>query len=118
MTSVVLEGAAVSNGTPVDALPATHRDLAPWLPAGTLPGRLLAAGGLDAAIPIAMNGHARVRLRAVASSETVTVPEQNDWVLGGEIGAIWPTVLGPISVGAAIGQRAQWRFNISIGSVQ
>ncbi|HEX6135682.1 MAG TPA: patatin-like phospholipase family protein [Longimicrobiales bacterium] len=114
---LLLHAAAASRGAPPDARPTVDHDLAPWLDAGTLPHRLAGGAGVDAALPILLNGHARVRLRALVTADEVTAPRTTDeWQLGGEIGAIWPTVLGPVSVGATVAQRTQWRFNLGIGS--
>lgn len=115
--AVVLEAATSSLDTPLDALPVIDRDIAPWLPAGTLGGRHLAVVGADAAVPTLLSGHARVRLRAIAAvDDTDDLMDGSVWRVGGEIGAIWPTVLGPITLGAALGQRTSWRFNIAVGA--
>jgi hypothetical protein len=115
--ATVLELAATSIDAPLDALPAIDRDIVPWLATGTSARRFLAAAGADAAVPIVLNGHARVRIRALAgAAEAGSLSHRSAWRFGGEIGAIWPTVLGPISVGAAAGQRSDWRFNIAVGA--
>ncbi|HEX6309342.1 MAG TPA: patatin-like phospholipase family protein [Longimicrobiales bacterium] len=114
----IVHATAASAEAPPDALPTVDRDIAPWLDAGTLPHRFLAGAGIDAALPILLNGHARLRLRAMGTADVVAAPRTTDeWQIGGEVGAIWPTVLGPVSIGAAIAQRTQWRFNIGIGSM-
>jgi predicted acylesterase/phospholipase RssA len=115
--AALIEIASSSAGTPLDALPATYRDIAPWLPIGALRSRQQATVGIDGAVPTLLNGYVRLRLRAVGTADDVDAFSDTDaWRLGGELGAIWPTVLGPIAVGAAAGQRASWRFNISLGS--
>jgi hypothetical protein len=115
--AALTELAASSPGTPFDVRPAASRDIAPWLPVGALLSRHQAVLGLDAAVPAVLNGYLRVRLRALATGDDLPAFDESDtWRLGGEIGAIWPTVLGPVSVGAAAGQRARWRFNISVGT--
>jgi predicted acylesterase/phospholipase RssA len=114
--AALVEVEAASVGTPLDALPASHRDMAPWLPAGSMRSRQRASFGVDGAVPTLMSGYLRLRLRAVAAADDADAfSDAGTWRLGGELGAIWPTVLGPIAVGAAAGQRASWRFNISIG---
>ena len=114
--AALVEVEAASVGTPLDALPASQRDMAPWLPAGSMRSRQRASFGVDGAVPTLMSGYLRLRLRAVAAADdTDAFGDAGTWRLGGELGAIWPTVLGPIAVGAAAGQRASWRFNISIG---
>jgi predicted acylesterase/phospholipase RssA len=109
--------ASASTGAPLDALPATDRDIAPWLPLGALRSRQQAAAGVDGAVPIIMSGYVRLRLRAIAAADELDdLGGADAWRLGGELGAIWPTVLGPIAIGAAAGQHSRWRFNISVGS--
>lgn len=116
-TAALIHLAAASSGAPIHVWPAAERDIAPWLPAGALRHRSQAALGLDAAVPIVLNGYLRARVRALAAADDFDVFDQGSaWTLGGEIGAIWPTVLGPVAIGAAAGQHADWRLNISVGA--
>jgi hypothetical protein len=115
--ALLVEAASASAGTPLDALPSTYRDIAPWLPRGSLRASQHAAIGIDGAVPAFLSGYVRLRLRAIAAVNDIDqMSERGAWRLGGELGAVWPTVLGPIAIGAAAGQRASWRFNISVGS--
>ena len=115
--AALVDLASSSVETPLDALPSADRDIAPWLPRGALRSRHQAAIGVDGAVPTLLSGYLRLRLRAFGAADDPDALRDGDvWRLGGEIGAVWPTVLGPISIGAAAGQRSSWRFNISIGS--
>src|SRR5690606_3618826 len=99
--------AVSSAATPLDARPFAYRDMAPWLPAGAFRSRHQAVVGIDGAVPVLMSGYVRVRLRAFAAAdEAAMFDDENVWRLGGEVGAVWPTVIGPIEVGAAAGQHA------------
>jgi len=115
-TAVLVQVASASEGTPLDGRPATYRDIAPWLPDGSLRRSHQAVVGLDVAVPTVLSGYARARVRAIAAGDELALMHGADWRLGGEIGAIWPTVLGPIAVGVAAGRHATWRFNISLGA--
>jgi hypothetical protein len=117
--SAVLVGIATTSGdTPLDTQPSTDRDLAPWLPVGALRSRYQTVLGVDVAVPTIISGYARVRVRAIAAGDDLDLDliDGDGWRFGGEIGAIWPTVLGPVAIGAAAGQRAKWRLNISLGT--
>jgi hypothetical protein len=115
--AAIVDFAAASPQTPLDARPATDHNTAPWLPYASLRSRQLASIGVDGAVPTFLSGYARVRLRALAATDDVEAFSDSDtWRLGGEVAAVWPTVLGPIELGVAAGQRAKWRFNISIGA--
>lgn len=115
--AAIVDVAAASPQSPLDARPATDHSTAPWLPYASLRSRQLASIGVDGAVPTFLSGYARVRLRALAATDDVEAFSDSDtWRLGGEVAAVWPTVLGPIELGVAAGQRAKWRFNISIGA--
>jgi hypothetical protein len=115
--AVLVEVATSSENAPLDVLPSSYRDLAPWLPIGAHRSRHQASIGVDGAVPTLLSGYLRVRLRAFAAAGDVdALGDAEAWRLGGEVGAVWPTVLGPIAIGAAAGQHAPWRFNIAIGS--
>ncbi|MBR9989274.1 MAG: patatin-like phospholipase family protein [Gemmatimonadetes bacterium] len=115
--ALFMELATSSPDTPLDLLPTAYPDVAPWLPRGAMRSRHQATIGLDGAIPTLLSGYVRLRLRAITAADAVDAMGAADaWRLGGELGAVWPTVLGPIAIGAAAGQRARWRFNISLGS--
>ncbi|HEX2165608.1 MAG TPA: patatin-like phospholipase family protein [Longimicrobiales bacterium] len=115
--AALIELATASAGTPLDALPSAYRTIAPWLPQGALRSSQQATIGLDAAVPTFVSGYLRLRLRAIGAADDMDSLRTSDaWRLGGELGAVWPTVLGPIAIGAAAGQSAEWRFNISVGS--
>lgn len=119
---------AATRTAPLDAMPATSRDVAPWLRDGSLRGRFLAGGVVDLAYPTLLDGFLRLRLLVIGAADREaggadTVPvrgwavvRQARWLTGGEISAVWPTVIGPLSVGAAIGEDAGWRINLGIGA--
>jgi predicted acylesterase/phospholipase RssA len=115
---------AATRGAPADALPAAFHDAAPWLPHGALRSRLLAGGGIDMNYPLVFDGYIRLRLRTIGSAAHAAdagaggrqLVRQTKWLAGGEIGAVWPTAVGPVSVGAATGRGAGWRINAGIGS--
>jgi predicted acylesterase/phospholipase RssA len=108
---------SASRATPLISLPASRLDLAPWNAAGELRARQLAAAGVDVALPILLNGYARVRLRAAAAAPQLDeLLETGAWTAGAEVGTVWPTVLGPIGIGLAAGHRGQRRLNIELGA--
>jgi predicted acylesterase/phospholipase RssA len=115
-TAVLVQVASASAGTPLDRRPATQRDIAPWLPDGSLRRHHQTVVGIDVAVPTMLSGYARARVRAIAAADDLALMHGDDWLLGGEIGAIWPTVLGQIAIGAAAGRHAPWRFNLSLGA--
>jgi hypothetical protein len=114
-------------GTPADAMPATDAALAPWLPAGALRTPTVVAAALDLAAPFAFDAFVRLRGRVLGAGDSRTLRAAT-WLPGAELGLIWPTVLGPISVGAAIGAGIHgdaaapardgtvWRLNAGIGT--
>jgi predicted acylesterase/phospholipase RssA len=115
-TAAFVDVAASSAGTPRDALPAMTRELAPWLPAGALRRRARAAAGLDIAHPVMLEGFARARIRAIAADdEPGHLYRSARWLPGGELGLVWPTVVGTIDVGVAAGRGGGWRVNLGVG---
>jgi predicted acylesterase/phospholipase RssA len=113
----VLVLAAASRATPLHALPAADQTAAPWLAAGAWRSRRLVATGFDVAVPIVMNGYVRARVRAAAVAPTLDdLRRSRTWSTGAEIGAIWPTVLGPITTGFAASHRGERRFNLGLGA--
>jgi predicted acylesterase/phospholipase RssA len=115
--ALLADVAAASADAPLDALFATTRELVPWLPEGSLraPGRAVA--GIDIARPTFIDGFARLRLRAVATTDRVAgLRDSGAWQLGGEAGAAWPTVVGTLEVGVAAGTGARRRLNIGVGA--
>jgi predicted acylesterase/phospholipase RssA len=115
--ALLADAAATSTAAPLDALPATTRELTPWLLAGSMRAPVRAVAGLDLARPIWIDGFARVRLRMAAAGDRWNALDASAaWTLGGEIGLLWPTVIGAIDVGAAAGTGAPWRFNVGVGA--
>jgi predicted acylesterase/phospholipase RssA len=115
--ALLADAAATSTAAPLDALPATTRELTPWLLAGSMRAPVRAVAGLDLARPMWLDGFVRVRLRMAAAGDRWYALEPSDaWTLGGEIGLLWPTVVGAIDVGAAAGTGAPWRFNVGLGA--
>jgi hypothetical protein len=118
-TAVAVFGdiAAASSGAPADALPATSRELVPWLPAGSRRAPLRAVAAADAARPLWSDGFARLRLRAAASAaDADDLLGHGPWRVGGEAGIVWPTVAGNIDVGIAVGSGTRWRLNLGVGA--
>jgi predicted acylesterase/phospholipase RssA len=123
-----LHAHAATRTAPLDALPATSRDLAPWLRDGSRRSRFLAGGAVDLAYPTPLDGFVRLRLLVIGAADREgdrvdaapahgwAVVQQARWLTGGEITAIWPTVIGPLAVGAATGEGAGWRINLGIGA--
>jgi predicted acylesterase/phospholipase RssA len=115
--AVMLDLASVTAGAPPDARPATTRQLAPWLPAGSLRGLSLGAAGVDVAYPIPMDGYLRLRTRIVATGgDWLDLHRPALWRGGAEIGAAWPAIIGRIEVGYARGAGGG-SFNFGIGGV-
>jgi predicted acylesterase/phospholipase RssA len=105
-----------TTATPRDLMPAARRHLVPWLPAGALRAHHRAAVGADAAVPFILDGFVRVRLRALSALERIRwLDDVDNWRVGGELGFVWPTVVGPLEAGFAAG-RGGHRFNVSIGT--
>lgn len=105
-----------SRNTPRDLLPAAQRDLAPWLDAGRLRSRQHAAVGADVAVPFVLDGFIRLRLRALAATAGLhELDRWRNWRGGAELGAVWPTVIGPLEVGWAQGGGGR-RLNIRVGA--
>jgi predicted acylesterase/phospholipase RssA len=114
-TAVLADLALGSADTPRDALPAATRHLAPWLDVGALRARHRATVGVDIAHPLLLEGYARLRVRAIAATDDRDgLGNTRSWRAGAEIGAIWPTVIGPIEVGVA-GGGGGWRLNAGVG---
>jgi predicted acylesterase/phospholipase RssA len=108
----LLSAEIASAGTPLHAQPASFRDAAPWLADGQLRAPGIIAGGVDIAYPILLNGYARVRVRGLAAGAAF---DDMGLRAGGEIGAVWPTVLGPVSISLAAARGAR-RLNIGLGT--
>lgn len=102
---------------PLDVQAGSIRELAPWVRAGRWRGPVRVATGVDVAIPIILDGYARLRLRTFGTAADWTgLREEPVWRAGGEIGFIWPTVVGPIEAGIAAGRGARWRINLGVGA--
>jgi predicted acylesterase/phospholipase RssA len=113
----VLVLAAASRATPLHALPTTDAAMTPWLAHGELRSRRVAIAGIDVALPIVFNGYVRARLRAAAAAPSLADMRSADaWTAGAELGAIWPTVLGPVTTGFAASHRGERRFNVGLGA--
>jgi predicted acylesterase/phospholipase RssA len=112
-----IDVADASRETPRDALPAATRELAPWLRTGEHRHYSRAAAALDVAVPLFLNGYARARLRAFAAgNDLLDLDAPQSWLGGGELGAIWPTIVGNVEVGAARGRSSGgWRVNVGVG---
>jgi predicted acylesterase/phospholipase RssA len=108
---------ATSSGAPADAMPATTRELTPWLPVGSLRAPARVVLGVDLARPLWIDGFARVRLRTAAAARGWDAFDTAEaWHAGGEIAVVWPTVVGSFDIGAAAGTSARWRFNVGVGA--
>jgi hypothetical protein len=98
-------------------MPATTRELTPWLAAGSLRAPARVVLGVDLARPLWIDGFARVRLRTAAAADRWDALDTTEaWHAGGEIGVVWPTVIGSFDIGAAAGTGARWRFNVGVGA--
>lgn len=117
--AVVADGAITDRGAPADVLPALGDDRAmPGMRWGQERGRARAVGGFDAAYPIPLGGHARVRARAGAAPLALRGFESShNWVLGGEIGGVWSLGVGSIIVAGGFNSRGRSRFDILAGQV-
>ncbi|MEX1184152.1 MAG: patatin-like phospholipase family protein [Gemmatimonadota bacterium] len=119
-TAAFLDAHAASSGAPDDVLPSADPELLMWRPTGAVRAPFVAGAGLDLAYPFLLDGYARLRLRAVAAgSKGGELGERRSWRAGGEVGAIWPTVAGPLTLGIAVGApldgSIDWRFNLAVG---
>ena len=117
--AVVADGAITDKDAPADVLPALGDDRAmPGMRWGQERGRARALGGFDAAYPIPLGGHARIRARAGAAPLTLRGFESShNWVLGGEIGGVWSLPIGSIIVAGGFNSRGRSRFDILAGQV-
>jgi predicted acylesterase/phospholipase RssA len=109
--------AEASRNTPRDVLPAAAPELAPWLRTGAMRDHARATAAFDVAVPLLLDGYARLRLRAFASGgDILHFDAPRAWLGGAEIGGVWPTVVGTVEIGAARGGRgSDWRINIGVG---
>jgi predicted acylesterase/phospholipase RssA len=107
-----------SRHTPADLRPAATTLLAPWLRTGALRSRSRASAGLDLAHPTILDGYVRLRLSGIAAGNDADVfSTASGWRFGGELGAIWPTVVGPLTAGiAGGGGGGGWRINLGVGA--
>jgi predicted acylesterase/phospholipase RssA len=110
--------ALTSPDTPWDLRPAATTDLASWLRTGALRSRSRASAGVDVAHPFILDGYLRVRLSGIAAGDDAEVFNGvGGWRLGGEVGAVWPTVAGPLTAGVARGGGGGgWRVNLGVGA--
>jgi len=117
--AVVADGAITDKDAPSDVLPALGDDRAmPGMRWGEERGRARAIGGLDAAYPIPLGGHARIRARGGAAPLTLRGFESSrNWVLGAEIGGVWSLPVGSIIVAGGFNSRGRSRFDIIAGQV-
>ena len=117
--AVVADGAITDKDAPSDVLPALGDDRAmPGMRWGEERGRARAIGGLDAAYPIPLGGHARIRARAGAAPVTLRGFESSrNWVLGAEIGGVWSLPVGSIIIAGGFNSRGRSRFDIIAGQI-
>jgi predicted acylesterase/phospholipase RssA len=117
--AVVADGAITDKDAPADALPALGDDRAmPGTRWGQERGRARAVAGLDAAYPIPVGGHIRLRARAGAAPLTLRGFESShNWVLGAEIGGVWSLPVGSIILAGGFNSRGRSRFDILVGQV-
>jgi predicted acylesterase/phospholipase RssA len=110
--------ALASRYTPADLRPAATTALAPWLRTGALRSRARASAGIDVAHPVVLDGYLRVRFSGIAAGDDADVfARTGGWRLGGEVGAVWPTVAGPLTAGVARGGGGGgWRVNLGVGA--
>jgi predicted acylesterase/phospholipase RssA len=103
----------------LDELPALGDDgLMPGLRRGRLRGRTRAVAGGDVAFAIPLEALARFRLRAGGVADGVEVPTGSDaWLVGAELGVIWSTAFGPISVAVGGNTRGDWRLDLNLGPI-
>jgi predicted acylesterase/phospholipase RssA len=115
--ALFVDAGATSSRAPADAMPATTRELTPWLAVGALRAPARVVLGIDLARPLWIDGFARVRLRsATAADRWEDFDTTKAWHAGGEVGVVWPTVIGSFDIGAAAGTGARWRFNVGVGA--
>jgi predicted acylesterase/phospholipase RssA len=101
---------------PLDALPAAEYDLAPWLRTGALRAHTRMTIAADAAHPFLFDSYLRLRMRAIGTDAAANLDTRGSWHAGAEAGVIWPTIVGPVSVGFAWGSGGLTRVNASIGA--
>lgn len=113
--AVVGDVAHTTGFAPLDVRPAATMTLAPWLDAGALRSRSRAVLGLDLAWPAPLDGYLRLRGRAFATAADPASVMWRDVQAGGELGGVWPTVVGPLSAGVAWGSGGRARVNVAVG---
>ena len=108
--------AVADDDAPPDVLPALGDEHAmPGMRWGEGRGRARILAGADVAYPIPLEGYARLRLRVGAAPDRVRDTGDADWVAGAELGALWRTPVGPVSVVAGANSRGRARLELSIG---
>ncbi|HEX7050384.1 MAG TPA: patatin-like phospholipase family protein [Longimicrobiales bacterium] len=115
--AVLADIAAARGNAPPDALPALgDQHLIPGLRWGAERGRTRAVLGADIAIPIPLEGMARLRIRGGAiGDDFAQFDDDEHWLAGADAGALWTTPLGPILLAAGIDTRRDWRLDVSVG---
>lgn len=115
--AAVAEAAHTAGSAPPDALPALGDERRmPGLRWGQLRARTLAVGGVDVAYPIALEGFARLRLRAAAVDDPFDrAGTDTRGIAGAELGAIWPTPVGPLLVAIGAASDGGWRIDVNVG---
>lgn len=109
---------AVSEGAPVDAMPALGDErLVPGLRWGEALGRTRIVAGADVAYPILFDGVARLRVRSGAAVEdTDRFGDGDAWVTGAELGVLWTTPFGRIEAAFGVNTRGRQRLDLILGT--
>lgn len=116
--AVLTDATITSDETPIDAMPALGDEhLIPGLAWGRYRDRARLIAGLDLALRIMFDAHARLRLRVGGVGDTFGTLDQTRWIPGAEAGVTWWSPLGRIEAGLGIASRERPRIDIVLGAV-
>lgn len=114
--AAVAHAAAHSRAAPVDVHAALGDEHAmPGLRWGEGRGRAMLQLGADAAHPVPLGWHARVRVRAGAAAGTPAALTDERWITGIELGALRSTPFGAVGIAAGVNTRGEGQVIVDLG---
>jgi predicted acylesterase/phospholipase RssA len=117
--AAVADGAITNKDAPADVLPSLGDDRSmPGMRWGEERGRARLIGGIDAAYPVMLGGHIRIRSRVGAAPlRQRDFNSSRSWVIGSEIGGLWTTPFGSLLVAGSFNGRGKARFDLVAGQM-
>lgn len=116
--AVLADATVTSRQAPHDARPALGDEhLLPGLRWGQAraPARLVT--GLDLALPLVLDIHARARLRSGSTGETLDGALRGGWRPAAELGLTWWTPIGRVESAIGVARGGRPRIDVALGSV-